>query len=100
MNHVAASDRDTPEQDAARARLATRRVLELTIGALRMVTMPPSSPDRWRLRTLVHADLDTISAEHIALLAQLAWRYRRQLPKHLAPKLNPDDPIVRSMRKS
>lgn len=69
----------------------------MTIRALGTVAMPIDGPDRHKRRLLMAADLDTISAEQLATLARLTWRYRRQLPSHMAPKLNPDDPIVRSL---
>lgn len=31
-------------------------------------------------------------------LLRCAWRLRRYLPPHLAPKVNPDDPVVREER--
>ena len=37
----------------------------------------------------------TFDAFDFVLLDKLAWHYRRRLPRYLAPKLNPDDPIVR-----
>lgn len=28
----------------------------------------------------------------------LAWRYRRALPRHMAPRLPPHDPIIRALK--
>ena len=33
---------------------------------------------------------ETLDAEDAA---RLAWRYRRQMPRHLTPHINPDDPL-------
>ena len=38
-----------------------------------------------------------ISEEERFHLFRLAWFYRRKLPAHLAPRMNPEDPIVMSM---
>ena len=75
---------------------AARRTLELSIEALRRVNS--SGADRTILRDLLAADLDRITRAQLDALARLAWKHRRQLPAHLAPELNPDDPIVRAMR--
>lgn len=47
-----------------------------------------------RLRAHGRQSLDDAELERIK---DLAWKYRRQLPAHLAPKLPPHDPIVREM---
>jgi hypothetical protein len=88
---------ETDADDAARLAAINRKAWRLTIEALRHVTMLPGHSDKWRLRQLVAVDLDRISDGQIAMLNRLAWRYRRQMPKHLVPKLNPDDPIVKEM---
>lgn len=39
-----------------------------------------------------------LTARHAQKIDLLAWKYRRHLPRHLAPKLPPRDPIVRDMK--
>ncbi len=96
MNRLAfADDTDDATQDAARVAKAERQVMVATLNALRRVRN--TVQDRAILRGLVQADFDWLTAEQRAALERMAWKYRRQIPPHLAPKLNPDDPIVRDM---
>lgn len=90
-------DLDTPEQDAARQAASQRDFLRLVVAALGQVRMLPGHPDQGRLRRLMQVDLAAITDEQIAALDRMAWRYRRQLRRGLAPKVNPDDPIVREI---
>jgi len=85
---------DTPEQDAARRAVAQREFCRRVIRALDAVTMLPGHPDKHRLRQLKAVDLAAITDDQMAAMNSLAWKYRRQMPPGLAPKLNPDDPIV------
>jgi hypothetical protein len=39
-----------------------------------------------------------LSDRQRAYFERLFWRYRRSLPRHLRPTVNPDDPIVRERR--
>lgn len=77
---------------AAEAELARR-----TIAALQAAGIPAGHADARVLRGLIRADLGRLTAEQRELLRMLTWRWRRRLPPGLAPKLNPDDPIVRAM---
>jgi hypothetical protein len=86
-----------PDDDAARLAWAERGAQAAMIAALRRVRMPPRHADAAALRRRAHAELDRLSSEDRELLRLLAWRWRRQLPAHLAPKLPPADPIVRAM---
>ncbi len=98
MPRATAMDEDTPAQEAARVAQAERAALAATIKALARVTMPVGHGDKHRRRRLLAADLDRLSREDRETLERLAWRYRRQMPRHLVPAMNPDDPIVRETR--
>jgi hypothetical protein len=41
--------------------------------------------------------VEQLSERQAAQVTRLAWRYRSRVPPHLAPKCNPDDPIVREL---
>ena len=88
-------DSDTPAQEAARRGKLQREIWRLTILALSRVRLPPGDPDRRRISHLCRVDLAVISDEEVASLHRLAWICRRQIGRSLAPKTNPDDPIVR-----
>jgi hypothetical protein len=91
-----AGDVDTAAQDAARLASAETELRRVLIRALRDVIMLTDSDTAVR-RRLVAADLARWTREEQRDLDRLAWKYRRRLPRHLAPRLNPDDPIVRGM---
>jgi len=95
---VAEPIREEPATETvARISWADRELAGKTIAALRQVRIPPAHADARALRRLARVDLDRITAEECELVRLLSWRWRRQLPAGLAPKLNPADPIVRSM---
>ncbi len=94
MSFAARSQPAEVDDDAARMAMSEQTVLRLTIAALGRVTMLPGHPDKARLRALARIDLGRIDDAQIATMRRLAWRYRRQMPRHLAPRMNPDDPIV------
>jgi hypothetical protein len=90
---------DTPAQEAARVAQAEAEERRVMIRALREALNNTRSmqADRARLRRLLAADLGRWSRDDQRDLDRLAWRHRRRLPHYLAPRLNPDDPIVREM---
>ena len=92
-----APERETPSQEAARVAQAEAEARRVLIRALREVLNGTRSAqaDRARLRRLLAADLARWSREDQRELDRLAWKCRRLLPRHLAPRLNPDDPIVK-----
>ena len=94
--HGVVDDTDTPRQQAARVAAAEAEARRVLIKALREVIMLRDIDSAAR-RRLVAADLDRWTRDDQRDLDRMAWRYRRQLPRHLAPRLNPDDPLVREM---
>ena len=103
MNHAMLGERDdTPEQDEARLRQAEAALIRINVEKLMLVAanLPKGHGDYRTIQALdeslnVYRRLPT--SGQIAQVKALAWQYRRQMPKHLAPKLNPHDPIVREM---
>ncbi len=87
---------ETNDDDAARLALVETELLRRTLAALRQV-IDAYHRDARRLRELTRLDLTRISDEDRDRLRDLAWRWRRKLPRALAPKLPPHDPIVRQM---
>ena len=96
MTHTPVSDQDTPEQDAVRIRYARVTLAGKQIAALRNLRLPPGHRDAQLLRGLIRTDMSRISPEELHVLDGLCWRWRRHGLAHLAPKLNPDDPIVKA----
>lgn len=92
-----------PEHDHDANRRVHRTVRQAALAkldALAGVAIRAGSRDRQdvlRLRDKLHADRDPLSHREQERLAQLAYKYRRQLPRGIAPRLNPADPIVREM---
>lgn len=87
------------EDDAARLAWADTEMDRLTLAELHKV-VPEGHRDARFVRQLRHIDLQFISAEDRQLLRDLAWRWRRQLPRTIAPKLPPHDPLVKAMEAS
>jgi hypothetical protein len=81
------------DDDALRLAAARREAIAVTAQALASISLPPA--DRVFIvemqRRRGYAEQLTERQQHALL--QLAWHYRRQLPAHLAPKINPDDPL-------
>jgi hypothetical protein len=86
---------DPPDDDAERLALVLAPRMRECIRALLNVTMVPN--DQALVQGLARRDPATLTAQQRHWIAQLLWRYRRNVPSELRPKLNPDDPIVREM---
>jgi len=86
-----------PEQDDDEERMAITMapVMVTRIKALLGITLAPA--DAALVDGLTRRDPKTLTAEHRHWVQRLLWKYRRDLPRGVAPKLNPDDPIVREM---
>ncbi len=93
---------DEPDDDAARLAKTFQTWCAMQVEKLLAVKAHLTQPERGQLR-----DLDTRLCvlrqaprdSDIAWLKNLSWKYRRQLPRALAPKVNPQDPIVMEMEK-
>jgi hypothetical protein len=86
---------DSAEDDAARVQAAIDASLAVTVRALAAIG---------RLRSLSHrlfvlgmeeriAGGFAFTDRHRQHIVRLAWRYREQMPAHLRPPTNPDDPL-------
>ena len=80
---------DTPAQQADRIRRALDGSRRIRLTALQSVAMPNSHDAIFARRD--PAGFDDGDLRH---LERLLWHYRRVLPRWLAPRANPDDPIV------
>lgn len=82
--------------DLARWRAARHRAAWITLMALDHITT------RWIDRRFIvetkAAGEARVSDRDAYQIEVLAWFYRRALPRHLAPKLPPFDPVVRAMQ--
>ncbi len=85
---------DDAGDDAARIARAESQARAVMLKALADLIMTRTA-DLGARRRLRAADPERWTVELQAELDGLTWRYRRQLPRHLAPRLNPHDPIVR-----
>lgn len=90
---------EAPDDDAERlaivlAPLMVERIT--TLLGLRVMTVR----DRELVQAMARRDPRTLTPDHRHWVQQLLWRYRRALAADIAPKLNPDDPIVREMEKT
>ena len=79
-------------EDAARLALAEAGAVRVTLAALGRVTIT-SCTDRRTRRLLTARDPAWLTPQERHAVARLAWRYRRQMPRHLTPHINPDDPL-------
>ncbi len=65
-------------------------VMAMRMRALLRVTMLPSQPDKRFVRNVCGKHPRDLTERQIEHVDRLAWRYRRQLPKDVAPTTNPD----------
>lgn len=89
---------DAAGEVEARIDWANARVARQVIAALLAAGIPSGHVDARALRRLQRADVDRLKPEEAELLRILAWRWRRKLAPHLAPRLPPNDPVVRALR--
>lgn len=101
MNYAAHSLPPEPEEDAApRVNRAVRSATLGKLTALAHCSIAAGSRDRQDVLTLrerVEKDSTPLTQKQTDRVAQLMWKYRRQLPRGIAPRLNPNDPVVREM---
>jgi hypothetical protein len=88
------------DDDAARQAESERQLMGLTVKRLMESGLPKGSGDarfleRMDLRITVNREMPT-KAE-IERIKALAWTHRRRMPRTLAPKLPPHDPIVKEI---
>ncbi len=87
-------DEDGPEQEKRRVRQALVREAELLCDGLRRCVKPGSDEAAWLRALASRMAHEGISEDERHFLRRLAWFHRRRLPAHLAPRLNPADPVV------
>ena len=80
---------DDPEE-AARVRATAVQFAKLRLDELRAAA--PSGSFEF---AFLRRDPTRFSDMDFAILERLAWHYRRRISRFLAPKTDPDDPIVR-----
>lgn len=83
-------------EDLDRVRRAIAQADVLKLRELVALRLPPGTRD-WRIvRDLSRADPLAFSGEDHEEIQRLMWKYRRRLPRELAPGMDPDDPLVRA----
>lgn len=101
MSFAARSMPPEPDHDADRRLARALRAAALgKLEALAMCSIPAGSRDRkdvLDLRAKLERDREPLTRKEQDRIRELMWKYRRQLPRGLAPTLNPADPIVREM---
>jgi len=86
---------ETDERDAEKKRRQRQDAGRAMLGHLAALRIFETRWDRQdvermsKLASLDEADLEKVQA--------IAWRNRRRLPREVAPKLPPHDPVVRAM---
>lgn len=96
---MAPADDDGPEAVQRRVRQALVREAELMCDALRRCVKPGSYEAHWLRGLAARMPHEGIGEEDRRFMRRLAWFHRRRLPSHLAPKVNPEDPIVMAMER-
>ncbi len=85
------------DEDRARLAIAEAAAFRAILKRIGDLAWAPNHPHRRTVRQYLTMDLTTLTEHERGEITRLAWMYRRDLPEHLRPKLNPDDPIVREM---
>lgn len=90
------------DDDDARTKRAIANFLGITVAKLATLGLHKGYPEGKfiegmdvRLNVLKQLPADN----EVQRIKELAWKYRRQMPRSLAPKLPPHDPIVQEMEK-
>lgn len=86
-----------PVADAPRVERAIYDALHLVLRALLNVPMRAGGVDRRAVCDLYRGGWRQLDPAERARVDRLAWKYRRSLPPHLAPKLPPFDPVVQEL---
>jgi hypothetical protein len=84
------------DDDAARMAGARHDAIRLMVRALQHVSILPGHPHKGFIRRVagqIEQSGQPLSARQEQHVLRLAWRYRRQMPAHLVPGINPDDPL-------
>ena len=100
MSYAARSLPPEPEEDAPRVARAVRAAQLGNLNSLAMCSIPAGSRDRkdvLDLRGKLELGREPLTQKEQDRIRELMWKYRRQLPRGIAPVLNPHDPIVREM---
>jgi hypothetical protein len=83
----------------AAAHEAAKMLFERRVDALHLIPQYLVLPQHRRfIRHALALAPEMLSPAQREHADRLFWRYRRNMPAHLAPKVNPDDPIVREQR--
>ncbi len=86
------------DDDQARAERAEIDLYAITVTKLGTLELRGAEGEFVRRMDLQLCILRRLPGTHdLQRLKDMAWKYRRQMPRHLAPKLPPHDPIVREL---
>lgn len=86
-----------PVEDAERVQNAVNDAARLVMRALLNVPLRAGGVDRRAVCDLCRREPSQLYPSERAEIRRLAWKYRRSLPPHLAPKLPPFDPLVQEL---
>jgi hypothetical protein len=82
------------QDDQDRMAWCETQLLERRIKALAAATMLPHSFDKRFVRSISTRLPESLSDRQKDLVLKLAWKYRRQIGRSLAPIINPEDPFA------
>lgn len=86
------------DDDAARLAESERALMGLTVTRLKEIGLPKGSGDARFLEQMdlrINVKRELPAKTEIERIKTLAWTHRRRMPRHMAPRLPPADPIVR-----
>ena len=99
MSYAAHSlPREREEEDAPRVARAVRAAHLGNLTALANCSIAAGSRDRkdvLDLRAKLERGREELTQKEAERIRNLMWKFRRQLPRGIAPTLNPADPVVR-----
>ncbi|MHB1305358.1 MAG: hypothetical protein ACYCZB_18185 [Acidiphilium sp.] len=91
---------ETPEEDAARQAQSEAKFIGCTVERLlqtRAMEFPASAEFLRRLDVEINVLHRIPSRADVARVKELAWKWRREMPRPIAPMLPPHDPVAKEM---
>ncbi len=87
------------EDDKARMAQSEVKLLGITVEKLKSVSELTAEERRFveAMDLQLNVFRKIVERGEVQRIKDLAWKYRRKMPSHLAPKLPPYDPIVVEM---
>lgn len=91
---------ETPAEDAERQARSEAKFIGCIVGRLmetRAMEFPAAAESLKRLDLEINVLHRLPSRADVERVKALAWTWRREMPRSIAPKLPPDDPIAQEL---